>query len=106
MNTFMTDDYTNRIIWALVCVGLVYSIYLAGRIAKRRGRDPKTWALYAGIFIGPLAIPLLFLLPNLHREDPNGPEGEKRPEDVIGAEKPVIQGSPDPSRLNMSLASA
>jgi len=30
----------------------------------------KNWALVAGILIGPLALPLLFLLPNLH--DNNG----------------------------------
>ena len=66
-----TDDYIVRIIWAaLVSVGLIYSIYLAGRIAERRGRSFKNWAWIAGILIGPLALPLLFLLPNLH--DRNG----------------------------------
>jgi MFS family permease len=47
---------------ALLMIG---SIYLAGRIAERRGRSFKTWALMAAMILGPLAIPLLFLFPNL-----------------------------------------
>ncbi|MGA7025221.1 MAG: hypothetical protein WB036_20855, partial [Pseudolabrys sp.] len=35
---------------------LVCSIYLAGRIAERRGRSFKIWAWIAAI-IGPLALP-------------------------------------------------
>lgn len=46
----------------------VCSIYLAGRIAERRGRSFKVWAWIAAI-IGPLALPLVFLFPNLHHED-------------------------------------
>lgn len=86
---------------AITLVALIGSIYLAGRIAERRGRSFKNWALIAGILIGPLAFLLLFLLPNLHGKDPKGPKGEKRPADAIGAVKPVIQG--DLSHLNMSL---
>lgn len=48
---------------ALLMVG---SIYLAGEIAQRRGRSFKNWAWIAGVLIGPLALPLLFVLPNLH----------------------------------------
>jgi MFS family permease len=48
---------------------MVVSIFLAGRMAERRGRSFKNWALIAGILIGPLALPLLFLLPNLRREN-------------------------------------
>lgn len=44
------------------------SIHLAGWIAERRGRSFKVWAWIAAI-IGPLALPLVFLFPNLHRED-------------------------------------
>jgi hypothetical protein len=44
------------------------SIYLAGRIAERRGRSFKIWAWIAAL-IGPFALPLLFLFPNLHREN-------------------------------------
>jgi MFS family permease len=101
------DDYIYRIILALWFVGSVYSIYLAGRIAQRRGRSFKTWAWISGILIGPLALPLLYLLPNLHRRDPQGPErpnGEKRRAERIGAVKPVIHGNPDPSRLDMAFA--
>jgi hypothetical protein len=56
---------------ALVFIGSVYSIYLAGRIAERRGRSFTTWAWIAGI-LGPLALPLLFLLPSLQRGGPRG----------------------------------
>jgi hypothetical protein len=44
---------------------LVFSIYLAGRLAERRGRSFRTWAGVAAV-IGPLALPLVFLFPNLH----------------------------------------
>jgi hypothetical protein len=50
---------------ALLMVG---SIYLAGRMAERRGRSFRNWAGIAGI-VGPLALPLLLLLPNLHGSD-------------------------------------
>ena len=49
-------------------VVFVASIYPAGRIAERRGRSFKVWAWVAA-FIGPLAFPLIFLLPNLHPEN-------------------------------------
>jgi hypothetical protein len=54
-----------NIAWAFVIVGSIYSVYLAGRIAERRGRSFKIWARIAA-FIGPLALPLIFLFPNLH----------------------------------------
>jgi MFS family permease len=98
------DDYIIRTIWAAVFVGSVYSIWLAGRIAERRGRSFKVWARIAGLFIGPLAIPLLFLLPNLHRNDPEDPKGERRPAGVSGTAKPAIQSNPDRSHLDMSFA--
>ena len=40
----------------------------AGRIAEHRGRSFKVWAWIAA-FIGPLALPLVFLLPNLRGEN-------------------------------------
>jgi MFS family permease len=49
--------------------GLILSVWLAGRLAERRGRSFRTWAWVAAI-IGPLALPLLFLFPRLH--DDNG----------------------------------
>jgi MFS family permease len=52
----------------VVFVGFIGSMYVAGRIAERRGRRFKTWAWIAAI-IGPLALPLLFVFPNLHREN-------------------------------------
>jgi hypothetical protein len=57
-----------RIVDVLVILALIASIYVAGRIAERRGRSFKSWAWIAA-FIGPLALPLLYLFPNLHREN-------------------------------------
>ena len=64
MSTNVTFD--GYILSALLMVVLIGSIYLSGWIAERRGRSFKNWALIAGILIGPLALPLLFLLPDLH----------------------------------------
>jgi hypothetical protein len=60
----VTFDAT--ILTALLMAALTGSIYLAGWIAQRRGRDFKTWALISALLIGPLALPLLLLLPKLH----------------------------------------
>ena len=46
----------------------IASIVLGGQIAGRRGRRFKTWAWIA-VLIGPLALPLLYLLPDLHDND-------------------------------------
>jgi MFS family permease len=61
---------STNITFALVMIGFVISIYLAGRIAERRGRSFKIWAWIAAV-IGPLALPLVFLFPNLHRKNGN-----------------------------------
>jgi hypothetical protein len=53
---------------AITLVAFIGSIYPAGRIAERRGRSFKTWAWIAA-FIGPFAFPLIFLFPNLHRDN-------------------------------------
>ncbi len=65
----ISDAY---ILFALLTVVSIASIYLAGRMAERRGRRFAAWAWVAAI-IGPLALPLIFLFPNLHRE--NGSHG-------------------------------
>jgi MFS family permease len=57
---------------ALLTVGSIMSMYLAGRIAERRGRSFKTWAWIAAV-IGPLALPLVFLFPNLHGKNGDHP---------------------------------
>jgi NO-binding membrane sensor protein with MHYT domain len=57
-----------NIVLALLIVGSICSIHLAGRIAERRGRRFKFWAWIAAI-IGPLALPLVFLFPNLRGMD-------------------------------------
>jgi hypothetical protein len=62
MNAITFDAYVRT---ALLTAALIGSMYLAGRIAQRRGRSFKNWASIAGA-IGPLALPLLLLLPNLH----------------------------------------
>jgi hypothetical protein len=49
---------------------MVVSVYLAGRIAERRGRSFKNWAWIAAA-IGPLALPLVFLFPNFHGKNGN-----------------------------------
>ena len=43
------------------------SIYPASRVAEMRGRSFKVWA-WVAVLVGPLALPLIFLLPNLHPE--------------------------------------
>ena len=53
---------------AITMIIFVASIYLAGRIAERRGRSFTVWAWIAAL-IGPLALPLVFLLPNLRSEN-------------------------------------
>ena len=59
---------STNITFALVMIGFIISIYLAGRIAERRGRSFKIWAWIAAV-IGPLALSLVFLFPNLHRKN-------------------------------------
>ena len=63
MSTDVTFD--GYILFALLAVASIGSIYLAGRIAVHRGRRFKIWAWIA-TFIGPIALPLLLLFPNLH----------------------------------------
>jgi hypothetical protein len=53
---------------AVTLVVFVASIYPAGRIAERRGRSFKVWA-WVAVLIGPLALPVVFLLPNLRGEN-------------------------------------
>jgi hypothetical protein len=53
---------------AIALVAFTASMYLAGRLAVRRGRSFKSWVWIAA-FIGPLALPLIFVFPNLHRNN-------------------------------------
>ncbi len=68
-NVVTFDAY---ILFTVLTAGFIISMYLAGRIAERRGRSVKIWAWVAAI-IGPLALPLVFLFPNLHGK--NGDHG-------------------------------
>ena len=67
------------ILSAMLMAGVVASMYLAGRMAERRGRSFTIWAWVAA-FVGPLALPLVFLVPNLHRRERDRP--------VVAARKP------------------
>jgi hypothetical protein len=49
----------------IILVVVIGSVYFAGRMAARRGRSFKNWAWIAACLLGPLALPLLLLLPNL-----------------------------------------
>lgn len=62
MSAVTFDGY---VLGALLTFMSVGSVYLAGRVAERRGRSFKSWAWIAGILIGPLAIPVLLSLPKL-----------------------------------------
>jgi MFS family permease len=68
MSTNVDVAFDAYVLFTLLTVATIGSIYLAGRIAERRGRRFKIWAWIAA-FIGPLALPLLFLFPNLHRKN-------------------------------------
>jgi len=69
MGSNVTSDA--NILFTLLTVASIGSMYLAGRIAELRGRRFTRWAWIA-VFIGPLALPLIFLFPNLHRENGHG----------------------------------
>jgi 4-amino-4-deoxy-L-arabinose transferase-like glycosyltransferase len=71
MNGYISFDA--YVLYALLAVASIATIYLAGAIAQRRGRSFKSWAWIAGILIGPLALALLLLLPNLNGR--NGDHG-------------------------------
>jgi MFS family permease len=68
MSTNVDVAFDAYVLFILLTVATIGSIYLAGRIAERRGRRFKIWAWVAAM-IGPLALPLLFLFPNLHRKN-------------------------------------
>jgi hypothetical protein len=68
------------VLFTVLTAGFIISMYLAGRVAGRRGRSVKNWVGVAAM-IGPLALPLVFLFPNLHGKNGDhgqGPNGEKR----------------------------
>jgi hypothetical protein len=53
-----------RVMDVVTFVVFIGSMYFAGQIARRRGRSSKNWLGIAAI-IGPFALPLIFLFPNL-----------------------------------------
>ena len=59
---------SDNMVLALLTVGSICSMYLAGRMAERRGRSFKIWAGIAAV-IGPLALPLVLLFPNRRRSN-------------------------------------
>ena len=56
--------FNDLVIWTLLIAATLVSMHLSGQLAERRGRSYRIWALIAGILIGPLALPLLYLLPD------------------------------------------
>ena len=62
--------------FALLIAGSILSVWLAGRLAERRGRNFRTWA-WVGATIGPFALPLLYLFPNLHRNNGDALNGAR-----------------------------
>ena len=68
MSTNVNVAFDAYVLFTLLTVATIGSMYLAGRIAERRGRRFTIWAWIAA-FIGPLAFPLIFLFPNLHRKN-------------------------------------
>ena len=62
--------------FALLIAGSVLSVWLAGRLAQRRGRNFRTWA-WVGAIIGPFALPLLYLFPDLHRKNGDALNGAR-----------------------------
>ena len=59
----MSDvTFDGEVLFALLTIATIGSMYLAGRIAERRGRSFAVWAWVAA-FIGPLALPLVLLFP-------------------------------------------
>jgi len=47
----------------VIAAMVVASTYLAGRLAEVRGRSVRAWQWMAALVLGPLALPLLYLLP-------------------------------------------
>jgi len=60
MNAVTLDGYILVTLLMIVTIG---SVWLAGRLAERRGRSFRTWA-WIGAIIGPFALPLLYLFPS------------------------------------------
>jgi MFS family permease len=71
MNSVTFDAH---VLFALLTIAAIGSTYLAGRIAERRGRRFIIWAWVAA-FIGPLALPMLLLFPNLRGKNGNHASG-------------------------------
>lgn len=46
---------------AYLILAIVFFVYLAQALAKRKGLDPVYWAVMGGIF-GPLIIPVILLI--------------------------------------------
>lgn len=68
MSTNIDVAFDAYVLFTLLTVATIASMYLAGRLAERRGRRFNIWAWIAAM-IGPLALPLIFFFPNLHRKN-------------------------------------
>jgi NhaP-type Na+/H+ or K+/H+ antiporter len=56
--------FNDLVIWTLLIAATLASMHFSGQLAERRGRSYRIWALIAGVLIGPLALPVLYLLPD------------------------------------------
>ncbi|MEH2552826.1 MFS family permease [Bradyrhizobium algeriense] len=68
MSSNVDVTFDAYMLFVLLTVATIASMYLAGRIAERRGRRFTVWTWIAAL-IGPLALRLIFLFPNLHRKN-------------------------------------
>ena len=57
--------FNDLFVWTFLLALTVVVMHYSGRLAERRGRSYRIWAFIAGFLIGPLAFPLLYLLPDL-----------------------------------------
>jgi hypothetical protein len=56
--------FNDLVIWTVLLALTAVVMHYSGRLAERRGRSYRIWALISGLLIGPLAFPLLYLLPD------------------------------------------
>ena len=65
---YCSSSIGERAVDFIALVAVIASMYFAGELAERRGRSVKTWLWIAAV-IGPFALPLIFLFPNLRSQD-------------------------------------
>ncbi|MBR1125992.1 hypothetical protein JQ628_31020 [Bradyrhizobium lablabi] len=66
--------FDGHVLFTLLTIATIGSMYLAGRMAERRGRRFTVWAWIAAL-IGPFALPLVLLFPDRHGRNEARPQG-------------------------------